>query len=237
MDRAAAPWPQSLRRVSSGPRGCVGTAPRLRIARLSSMTGSRPGLRIGFVPGATPDKWARRWREQFPTTPLELVPVEVIDQERLLADGSIDMCLARPPVDPDLHHVLALYDEVPVVVLPKDHPATLDREVTLADLADEQLIQDPVDVPGWDAVNTVERLAWPPMSTAEAVEVVASGTGIVILPMSVARLHHRKDVAHVSVADGPVWSMALVWRRERDDDWTQRFVGVVRGRTARSSRH
>lgn len=196
-----------------------------------------PGLRIGFVPGATPDKWARRWREQFRRAPLELVPVEFGDQERLLADGSIDMCLARPPVDREVHHVLALYDEVPVVVLPKDHPATLDEEVSLADLADEQLIQDPAEVPGWEAMSTVERLAWPPMSTAEAVEVVASGTGIVILPMSLARLHHRKDVAHVPVTDGPISSIALVWRRERDDDWTQRFVGVVRGRTARSSRH
>ncbi|WP_235735971.1 LysR family substrate-binding domain-containing protein [Nocardioides alcanivorans] len=201
------------------------------------MNPSQPGLRIGFVPGATPDKWAARWREQFPRVPLELVPVEVADQERLLREGALDMCLARVPVDRDLHHAIPLYDEVPVAVVPKEHPATAYDEVSLADLADEQLIQDPAEVPGWAEVATAERLAWPPMTIGDAVEVVASGTGIVIVPMSIARLHHRKDVAQVPVTDGPVSSVVLLWLRERDDEWTQRFVGIVRGRTARSSRH
>ena len=31
-------------------------------------------------------------------------------------------------------------------------------------------------------------------------------------------------------------TISLVWRRDRDDEVTQVFVGVVRGRTARSSR-
>ena len=66
--------------------------------------------------------------------------------------------------------------------------------------------------------------------------VVAAGTGVVVLPMSVARLHARKDVVHRVVTDLPTTTVALVWRMERDDELTQEFVGVVRGRTARSSR-
>lgn len=201
------------------------------------MTPPHPGLRIGFVPGATPDKWAARWRDQFPRVRLELVAVEVAEQERALADGSVDMCIAREPVDRDRHHALPLYEEVPVVVVPRDHPATVFDEVALADLADEQLLQDPAEVPGWQEVTTAERLDWPPMTLKQAVEVVASGTGIVVVAMSLARLHRRKDVAAVPVSDGPVSSVVLLWRRERDDEWTQRFVGVVRGRTSRSSRN
>ena len=200
------------------------------------MTPPHPGLRIGFVPGATPDKWAARWRDQFPQVRLDLVPVEVTEQEHALADGSVDMCVARAPMDRELHHALPLYDEVPVAVVPRDHPASVFDEVTLADLADEQLVQDPTEVPGWVEVATAERLDWPPMTLKQAIEVVASGSGIVIVPMSLARLHHRKDVTSVPVADGPVSSVVLLWRRERDDEWTQRFVGVVRGRTSRSSR-
>lgn len=200
------------------------------------MSDTHPGLRIGFVPGATPDKWAARWREQYPRTPLQLVPIAVGDQERLLREGTLDMCVARAPVDRERHHALPLYDEVPVVVVPRDHPATAYDEVSLAELADEQLVQDPAEVPGWQEISTVERLDWPPMTLPEAIEVVASGTGIVVVPMSLARLHHRKDVAHVPVTDGPVSSVVLLWLRERDDEWTQRFVAVVRGRTARSSR-
>jgi hypothetical protein len=58
----------------------------------------------------------------------------------------------------------------------------------------------------------------------------------VILPMSVARLHHRKDVVHRPVVDLPVTTVALAWRADHDDERSQRFVGVVRGRTPRSSR-
>ena len=73
------------------------------------------------------------------------------------------------------------------------------------------------------------------MSEQEAIEAVAAGTGIVLVPMSVARLFHRKDVVRREVSDLPGTTIALVWPRERDDDRAQAFVGVVRGRTANSS--
>jgi len=65
---------------------------------------------------------------------------------------------------------------------------------------------------------------------------VAAGTGIVLVPLSVARLHHRKDVVHRPVTDLEPTTVALAWLRERDAEDTQAFVGVVRGRTANSSR-
>ena len=74
------------------------------------------------------------------------------------------------------------------------------------------------------------------MTEQEAVETVAAGTGIVILPMSVARLHQRKDVVTRVVSDLEPTRIALVWRVDRDDEVTQTFVGVTKGRTANSSR-
>ena len=55
---------------------------------------------VGFVTGATPDKWARTWRDRSRER-LELVPVTEEDQERLLREGELDMCLVRLPVDRD----------------------------------------------------------------------------------------------------------------------------------------
>jgi hypothetical protein len=60
--------------------------------------------------------------------------------------------------------------------------------------------------------------------------------GIVIVPMSVARLHHRKDVVHRRVSDVPESQVGLAWRRDLDDELVETFVGVVRGRSANSSR-
>ncbi|MEJ7794470.1 MAG: LysR family substrate-binding domain-containing protein [Nocardioides sp.] len=188
-------------------------------------------LRVGFVTGTTPDKWARVWRDRR-RDPLELVPVTEADQEPGLRDGTLDMCLVRLPVDRDGLHLIPLYDEVAVVVVPQDHFATAGTEVELADLADEQLVLPHVS--GW--TPQAPQLEWPEMSEREAIEVVAAGSGIAIVPMSVARLFSRKDVASRPVTDLPATTVGLAWLVERDGDDTQEFVGVVRGRTSNSSR-
>ena len=56
------------------------------------------------------------------------------------------------------------------------------------------------------------------------------------MPLSLARLHHRKDAAARPLIDGEPTRIALAWPRAADDEVRQEFVGVVRGRTARSSR-
>ncbi len=189
-------------------------------------------FRVGFVTGATPDKWARIWRERHPRRPLELVPVEQDAQEDGLRDGSLDMCLVRLPVDREGLHCIPLYDEVAVVVVPREHLVTVVDEVTLDDLADEQLVLPHSS--GW--TPSVPQLDFPPMSVKDAVEVVAAGSGVVLLPQSVARLHHRKDVTDRPVTDLPTTKVGLAWLVDNEDDRVQEFIGIVRGRTARSSR-
>ena len=184
------------------------------------------------MPGVTPDKWARSWRERPGRTRLRLLPQEQPEAEAAVRSGDLDMALVRLPVERDGLHLVRLYDEVAVVVVARDHPVAAYDEIDLADLADEQFIGGPPD----DLTPGVEQLDFPPMSAQEAVEAVAAGTGVVVLPMSVARLHHRRDVVHRPVRGLPPTTIALVWLVERDDEHTQAFVGVVRGRTPRSSR-
>ena len=189
-------------------------------------------FRVGFVTGATPDKWARTWRERFSRNPLELVPVSEDEQEERVREGTLDMTLARLPVDRDGLHCIPLYDELPVAVMGAEHLMTLADEVTLADLADEQLVLPHPS--GW--TPTAAQLEWPPMAVKDAVEVVASGTGVVIVPMSIARLHNRKDVTYRVVTDLPATTIGLIWLVDNEDPWVQRFIGIVRGRSERSSR-
>jgi DNA-binding transcriptional LysR family regulator len=188
-------------------------------------------LRVGFVTGTTPDRWARAWREQRRGR-LSLVPLGEDEQENAVRRGEVDMALVRLPVDTTDLHCVRLYDELPVVVAGRDHVVSVADDVTVADLVDEQLLRP--ERSGWRP--TADQLAWPPMSEHEAIETAAAGSGVVIVPMSVARLFHRKDVVHRVVTDLPPTTVALVWLRDRDDVHTQAFVGVVRGRTAASSR-
>jgi DNA-binding transcriptional LysR family regulator len=194
-------------------------------------------LRLAFVTGTTPDRWARAWRQRRPE-PLTLIPVTEERQEIALRRGDVDLALVRlrpdaagPRSAQDLHSV-RLYEERQVVVAGREHLVSAVDTVTLHDLADEQLVRPHAS--GWRPV--AEQLDWPPMSEREAIETVAGGTGLVIVPMSVARLYQRKDVVHREVTDLPPTTIALIWLRARDDDRTQAFVGVVKGRTANTSR-
>ncbi len=188
-------------------------------------------LRVAFVTGAAPDKWAARWRERSRTR-LVLTMIEEADQRLALDDGSADMVIARLPIDDADLHVVRLYEELPVAVVSREHAAAAYDELPVADLLDEQFVLGPPA----GVTPTAVQLDFPSMTQQDAVEVAASGTGVVVLPMSVARLHQRKDVAHVVLTDLPSTEVALVWKRDRDGDDTQAFVGVVKGRTSRSSR-
>jgi DNA-binding transcriptional LysR family regulator len=175
-------------------------------------------FRVTFVAGVTPDKWARTWRERFPDVPLELVPAEDADQLDAVRDGRAAMAFVRLPVEREGLHLVPLYEEVPVAVLPKEHLYAELDEVVADDLAEEH------------------RPDLSVMTVRQAVEVVASGTGVLVLPMSVARMHQRKDVVAIPVRDLEPTRVALAWPVDADDPVLEEFVGVVRGRTARSSR-
>lgn len=196
-------------------------------------------FRVQFVAGVTPDKWLRIWAARVPDVPLEAT-LSGEDPVRELRNGGCSMCFVRLPVDREGLHLIPLYEEGPVVVVAKDHPVAAFDEIDVRDLADEQLLQPSATVPEWLAVTTPERAvradALPPMSTKAAVSVVAAGSGVVIVPLSVARLHHRKDVVHRPVTGIAPSRIGLAWRVDDDDDRIETFIGIVRGRTERSSR-
>lgn len=174
-------------------------------------------LRLDYVAGVSPAKWLRAWADRRPDLPLEAERVdEAVQCDRLRA-GEADLAFVRLPVDESGLHRVQLWEEVAVVVLPKDHPLAEADALDLADLADEPRAPRQDD-------------------PAMTMELVAAGTGWAVLPHSLARLHARRDVVAVPVTDAAPTRIALVWRVERDDDDIQEFVGVVRGRTPRSSR-
>lgn len=191
-------------------------------------------FRLGVVPGATPGKWIDAWKQRMPHVPLELVHIELADQRAAIDD--LDAALVRLPLTDDALHVIPLYEEVPVVVAAIDSHLLAADELTLADLAGEVVITPsddalaPFEVPG----ALAPRFA--PLRTADAIATAASGAGVVIVPMSIARVHHRKDAEHRPLADGPGSTVALAWSRDRTTPDVDTFVGIVRGRTANSSR-
>lgn len=196
-------------------------------------------FRVTFVTGVMPDKWADRWRRRD-ATPLQLVPVDEEHQLDELRAGTAAMALVRLPVDLDGLHRIPLYTEEMVVVVSREHPAAAYDRLDVAELADEHLLQDPDRIPEWrDVAREVQdgtRHPVPDLTLTQVFESVAAGAGIAFVPRSVARVHHRRDVAAVPVPDLPGRQVGLVWPVAGDDPLLEIFIGVVRGRTERSSR-
>ena len=201
------------------------------------MTGTHAAtpFRLAYVAGVTPGKWVRIWGERVPGVPLELIAVSTLDAVAALRDGSADAAFVRLPVDRDGLSAIPLYTETSVVVVPKDHEVAAVDEVAVADLADYVVLHPLEDCLGWESVPgrpAMER----PAAVADAVELVAAGSGLLIVPQSLARLHHRKDLTYRPVTDAPQSRVALSWLEERTTDLMEEFIGIVRGRTVNSSR-
>jgi DNA-binding transcriptional LysR family regulator len=153
----------------------------------------------------------------------------------VLRAGGADVGLVRQPVDRTFFSAIPLYSETTVVVVPKDHVITAADEVTVEDLAEEVLFHPLDDVFDWDrppGEPAFER----PATTEDAVELVAAGVGLLVVPQSLARLYHRKDLTYRPLVDAPESSVALAWPEEATTDLVEDFIGIVRGRTVNSSR-
>ncbi|MGV8851355.1 MAG: LysR family substrate-binding domain-containing protein [Rhodoglobus sp.] len=175
---------------------------------------------VAFVLGATPGKWARVWNERLADVALNLVASEQEDAISMLRGGAADVALVRLPIDLDFDGdrplaAIPLYTERAVVVVPKEHALAEKDSVLLSALSEEN------EVAG----------DW-----REATELVAANVGVAVMPQSVARALMRRDVVAVLVENGPEWQVAVAWRDGSVDPHVEEFIGIVRGRTARSSR-
>ncbi|MFB7250147.1 LysR family substrate-binding domain-containing protein [Microbacterium sp. NPDC056234] len=191
-------------------------------------------FRLGAIPGATPGKWIDAWKQRMPDVALELVPILFADQRTALEE--LDAALVRLPIEDADLHVIRLYDEVPVVVASAESHLLAADELEPSDLDGEVLLASDEDVLELDLPGTTASAYGAVPTTADLIATVATGAGIAVVPMSLARLHHRKDVDYRVLRDGPVSTVAFVWARERSTDDVDTFVGIIRGRTARSSR-
>ncbi|MFJ6633618.1 LysR family substrate-binding domain-containing protein [Streptomyces sp. NPDC091376] len=201
------------------------------------MTGSEVprSFRLAYVPGVTPAKWVRIWNERLPDIPLTLVPVSAAEAPGLLRSGEADAGFVRLPIDRTDLSAIPLYTETTVVVVPKDHLVAAVDEVTAEDLADDVVFHPLDDTLDWEQPPgrpAIER----PATTAGAIELVAAGVGVLLVPQSLARLHHRKDLTYRPVTGVPQSRVALSWPEDGTTDLVEDFIGIVRGRTVNSSR-
>lgn len=155
----------------------------------------------------------------MPDIPLHAFMSDDGTQLSVLRDGSADVSFVRLPVDREGLNLIPLYEEQPAVVAPKGHEISVFEDVAVEDLAEENFL-DVADMGGPDM----------------ALQVVASGAGLVILPMPVARHLNNKQTVSRRLSGVPGTQIGVAWLADKDSPLIQEFIGIVRGRTAQSSR-
>ena len=188
---------------------------------------------------------------EAPTEAVEHAPVPVVEVPE---NPFAHMSIVRPDREPasadgEKYHSIRLYEELPVVILPVDHVLTVLDEVPVEELAEEFLLQPASDIPAYEEVSrawreSAGRIVPEGLTDKENIELVAAGVGLYIVPMSIARFYHRKDLTYRPVAGLDLYPVHLVWprapkgepRSEELEALLQDFIGIVRGRTATSER-
>ncbi|MGP9488394.1 LysR family transcriptional regulator substrate-binding protein [Glutamicibacter sp. 363] len=185
-------------------------------------------LRVSYVAGVTPGKWMDRFTERYPQVEFQASRYDGEDILNLLATDQADAVFVRyvgdSPKDAT-RHLIPLYEELEVVCAAKDHDVEYYEETI-----DEQEV---AKFPQLDLSEYPEEAGGIPI----AMEVVASGAQVLRVPQSIARLYQRKDVVYRLIEGGARTQIGIAWPTALEDtELVDEFIGIVRGRSANSSR-
>lgn len=221
-----------------------------------------PPLRLGFARGVAPSKWQRRWNAAVPGRELELVPMNMAFGRKPALAAECDVVIERtapgeipegaveqgsvvsaPGEDGSVtitRHAMYLYTESMGLVVPKDHELAKEDAVRMSDVVNTTLLDHPDHAPEWPAAEPWADPSFRPKNVPGALQLVATNLGSILLPIPLARhLINKKDhVILPIIADPPivgtdVWA---TWTVQRNASDVQQLAGILRGRTAQSSR-
>jgi DNA-binding transcriptional LysR family regulator len=206
------------------------TAVRRRV-RQAARGGSR--LTIGFMPGILPTETVRALRERFHGLRVDVVRTSWDDQVEMVLDGRVDASFVRFPIKGRGLTVIPLYTEPRVVALPATHPLAARETLTITELAELDLLQDPEAVPEWPGPRRESARHARGRTVEEKLEMVAGERGIVFLPESTARFYTRPDVAYRPVKDLTPNQVALAYQANRDSPELRAMEEILRERYLR----
>lgn len=199
------------------------------IRRVKAAAQGTPTLTIGFMPGITVTPATAVFTARHPDVNVRLLRTSWDDQVQVLLDGRADVGVVRLPIEQHGLEMRPLFQEPRVVMLPAGHRLADKASVTVGDLAAEHLLQDPDAVPEWRDVALESRgdrrPEVPPIhQVEEKLELVASGAGICVIPLSTAGFYTRPDVIALPVEDIGPNKVALAWVASRRSPLVHDFV-------------
>ena len=220
-------------------------------------------IRLGFARGIAPSKWADRFAAAFPERRLELVPVDTaygrggasrddvdrahVNDTETVEFETVDVMLERTlpgrspeGVDQGSRRAIGLYVETIALVVPAEHELAEVGSIEVSEVSLVTLIDHPWHAPEWPAAEPWVDPVHMPQRLTGALALVSTGLGGVLAPRTLARhLGNKREQTIVTLTGEPILPGTTVWATwdaDHDSAHLQDLIGVLRGRTARSSR-
>lgn len=167
---------------------------------------------VAFSAGLHVSEAIRAFAERHPEVETDLVPVHWWDPAAPLRDGRAQIGYLRRPFDESGLRTISIGRESRVACMPATHPLASRSELTLADLDRAAMLDVPTRRTG---------------SLEEKFELIASGRGIALLPLSVAVSYARPDLVHVPVIDAERIETCLVVATDRREKVLRDFLDIA----------
>lgn len=169
-------------------------------------------LTVAFSPGLHVSDAIRAFTSRHPHVETDVIPTSWWEQDAPLRDGRAQVGYLRRPFDDSGLRAISIGREPKVACMPAAHPLAGREELASADLAGERMLDTPT-----------RRTS----SLEEKFELIASGHGIALVPLSVARAYSRPDLVHRPVTDAPGVETCLVVLADRREKLLRDFLATA----------
>ena len=178
-------------------------------------------LAVGFRAGLIITDAIRRFAQIFPDVIVETSRIDWDEQESAVLSGRVDIAYVRRPLNERGLQLLPLFTEARLAALPMDHPLAGEPSLTMAAISAERHLHF------LETVSDGRRRA-ALRSIEEKLEFVASGTGIIVLPLSATLHYARPDVVYVPLTDAEPDEVLLAWESSRRSKLVRGFADCAR---------
>jgi DNA-binding transcriptional LysR family regulator len=178
-------------------------------------------LVVGFRAGLILTDAIRRFTELHPEVTVDTRRIDWDEQETAVLSGQVDIAYVRRPVVERGLRLIPLFTEPRLAALPAAHPLADEPSLTMAAIAAERHLHflDPVN-------GSSGRLRL--RSVEEKLEFVASGDGIIVLPLSATAHYTRPDITYVPLTDAEPDEVLLACEASRRSKLLTAFIDSAR---------
>jgi LysR family hydrogen peroxide-inducible transcriptional activator len=175
--------------------------------------GAFPTLASYFFPG-----FIKKINKKFPKLKIYLVEAKSLELIEKLKSGKIDCALLAMPINDEVIFGKKIFSENFMLATPKNHPLAKQNKIQLKDLKNQQLMlledghclrDQALEI--CSMVNAYENTDFQATSLETLRQMVASGTGITLIPQIAVQKNDK--ISYLNIVNAPSREIGLFYRK------------------------